>query len=146
MTRLQSNQYYALVILVLSLGYIVMGLSIEEGFYNDPVGPDVWVIGVGVCLVFLSLLLLFFPAGYIGSFPQAREIIKRIPFFMCVVLYSYALPFLGFIISTPLLMVCIGLIFRAKLVPAIISAVSMTAGCYLVFDVILDIALPSGLL
>ena len=141
-----SNQHYALVVLVASLVYGILGLMMEEGFFSDPVGPNLWIQGVAAILFVLSLLLLVFPTSFVGSFPSLQEWLLRIPFLLVIIAYSYALPLFGFAISTPILMALIGILFKARLVPAIVSGLLMTVGCFIVFDFALGISLPMGLL
>ena len=144
--NLQSNQRYAFVVLVLSIIYGLMGFGIEESFVSDPVGSSLWVQGIAICLIGFSVLLWFFPLDYAGNFPILKEWINIIPFVALILIYSNFLPYLGFLLTTPILITLIGVIFKARLIPAIISAVIMTICCYLVFDFALDISLPTGLI
>lgn len=140
-----SNQYYACVVLVFSLALVGIGRAIPEGFYADPVGPRVWVQGIGLCLAALSLLLFFTPSSFRGNLPTRAQWLQRLPFTIAVVGYAYALPAAGFALSTTLLMFVVGLLFGASWQRAVVSGGAMTLGCYLVFDFALGISLPTGL-
>ena len=65
-----------------------------------------------------------------------------------VVLLAYALTFelLGFVVSTALATFALGLLFTGRPVPCAISAVLMGVLLYSLFDLLLDVPLPLGLL
>lgn len=130
--------------LVLSVVYFVLGTGIEDDFFTDPIGSGLWVKGIAVCLIILSLLLLVFPTHYTGQFPTIKEWLNRIPFALTTVLYALLLPLIGFFISTFLAVTAISLLFNARFVPALLSAAIMTIATYIVFDVLLGINLPAG--
>lgn len=145
MPKLTSNQYYSFVVLVFSLVYLYLGLQIQVGFFNGIVGPHHWVIGVACSLIFFSVFLYFSDKKFIGKFPKKNEWLQVIPFSLTILLYAKTLPLLGFLITTPLLMITTGYFFNAKITKSIVSAVLMTVFCYLLFTVLLKISLPSGL-
>ena len=65
-----------------------------------------------------------------------------------VVLLAYALTFepLGFVISTSLATFALGLLFTGRPLPCAVSAVAMGVLLYVLFDLLLDVPLPLGLL
>ncbi len=65
-----------------------------------------------------------------------------------VVLLAYALTFeaLGFVLSTALATFVLGLLFTGRPLPCAISAVLMGVLLYVLFDLLLDVPLPLGLL
>jgi putative tricarboxylic transport membrane protein len=130
--------------LVLSVIFGGLSLGVEDAFFSDPIGSAIWVQGIAVCLIFLSILLFFSKLEFTGKFPESREWANSLPFIFSIVVYSFILPNIGFFIATPLLITSIGIIFNARVVPAIISSIIMTIVCYLIFDVVLDISLPIG--
>ena len=144
MFGLSSNQIYSFFFFALAALYVVGGLNIEEGFYSDPVGSNFWVVGIGCVIMVLSILLFFSRRDFVGNFPPAKEWLAKIPFILAIFLYSYLLPVFGYAIATPLLMLFVGLDFKAGWKGAVVSALSMSLGCYLVFDFLLDISLPAG--
>ncbi len=146
MKQLKSDQHYALVVLILSAVYFYLGFGIQDDFFSDPIGSAWWVKGVALALITLSLLLLVLPSQFVGAFPKLMEWWQRIPFILVVVLYAYALPSLGFFISTPILITLVSLLFNARLLLAILSSIVMTICCYIVFDLLLGISLPDGIL
>ena len=145
MLKLNSNQHYAIIVLVFSLVYLKLGFDIKVSFFSGSIGPHHWVIGVASCLIALSLLLFFQPSTYLGNFPKINEWTQRIPFAIAIIVYANVLPYLGFLITTPLLMSAIGYWFQAKPIKALISAIVMTLSCYLLFTILLNISLPTGL-
>ena len=68
---------------------------------------------------------------------------------LCVlVLLAYALLFeqLGFVITTALATFALGLLFNGRLLPSLISGVLMGVLLFGLFDLLLDVPLPLGVL
>ena len=144
--KFKSNQYYALVVLVFSFIYVVLGFNMPEAFYSDPIGPNLWIKIVGAVLIIFSLILIIIPGDYQGDFPQLKQWLKVLPLLASISIYYFLLPISGFLITTMVLVAAIARFFGAKLLFCIIAAIIMVATSYFIFDFALKISLPTGTL
>lgn len=131
------------LLLCVWLAFVAWGF--EAPFAYDPVGPRAYPLLLLTLMGAGSLWLIFKP----GLMEQQLHIptVKRS--MLCVVaLLAYAVTFepLGFILSTALAVLVLGLLFTGRLVPCIISAVLMGVLLFVLFDYLLDVPLPLGVL
>jgi putative tricarboxylic transport membrane protein len=114
-------------------------------------GPGFFPVGYGIALVILSLILIFqrFTAkAESNDTPFDWASFRRAAFAWLTFTASVALmPSLGFYISLGLLTLVLSLtIFAKPFKAAILNGVLSAAGFYIIFDLALDVSLPSGVL
>lgn len=131
------------LLLCVWLAFIAWGF--KAPFAYDPVGPRAYPLLLLALMGAGSLWLIFKP----GLLEQQLHMptVKRSA--LCVVvLLAYAVTFepLGFILSTALAVLVLGLLFTGRIVPCIISAVLMGVLLFVLFDYLLDVPLPLGVL
>ncbi|WP_417661374.1 tripartite tricarboxylate transporter TctB family protein [Pseudomonas sp.] len=131
------------LLLCIWLAFIAWGF--QAPFAYDPVGPRAYPLLLLGLMGAGSLWLVIKP----GLMEQQLHMptVKRSA--MCVlVLLAYALMFepLGFVLSTTLAVFVLGLLFTGRPVPCLISAVLMGVLLFLLFDYLLDVPLPLGVL
>ncbi len=143
--ELEHDWRYALVMLVFSILYGYGGSFTEVNFYNGTVGPHHWIYLIAGILAFLSIMLLLKPTDFKPVNLPWSTWHKRIPLLVAVLLYSFVLPYIGFVAAMIPLMVLTSMLFGAKLKQAVLSAVIMTLLCLALFDGLLGISLGRGL-
>lgn len=121
------------------------GWGIEAPFSYEPVGPRTFPLLLAACIGLCGLWLLLkgrFTAH--GNPPGANGRIAL----MVVYCIAYALLFdwLGFIIATTLVAILVGRLFGGAWRKVVIGGVVMSVFFYLLFDRLLDVVLPPGLL
>ena len=139
--------------LALGMGICYGGYNLEVGSLNDP-GSGFMFFWVGIFMIALSVGILFraiketaVPGELKRVFWTEIRLMKIISVLAALVLYAYLFTFLGFILSTVLL-----LIFLFKVVEpqtwtkAILGAVISSLTAYAVFHLWLGSQLPLGLL
>lgn len=131
------------LLLCISLAFVAWGF--QAPFAYDPVGPRAYPLLLLALMGAGSLWLVIKP----GLMEQQLHIptLKRSA--MCVlVLLAYALTFepLGFVLSTTVAVFLLGLLFTGRPVPCLISAVLMGILLFVLFDYLLDVPLPLGVL
>lgn len=158
---------FALALFVVAFGVflIVEAQSIGRSPVPDPIGPRGVPTGLGVALILSGAALALRRAtrwrseGPIVE-PEGSEDDPGVPpgsarrglgIWIASVGYVIALPFLGFIVATPLLIAAMLGLFefdRPRLfgrVPGLVTyPVAFTAAAYLIFAVILGVRLPLG--
>lgn len=131
------------LLLCIWLAFVAWGF--QAPFAYDPVGPRAYPLLLLGLMGAGSLWLVIKP----GLMEQQLHIptVKRSA--MCVlVLLAYALTFepLGFVLSTSVAVFLLGLLFTGRPLPCLISAVLMGILLFVLFDYLLDVPLPLGVL
>lgn len=136
---------FAATWLLLCAWLAVIAWGFQAPFAYDPVGPRAYPLLLLGLMSAGSLWLLAKP----GMLDQQLHVPSALRSLLCVlVLLAYALLFepLGFIFSTALASFALGLLFTGRLLPCAISAVLMGVLLYALFDLVLDVPLPLGVL
>jgi len=136
---------FAAIWLLLCAVLAVLAWGFQAPFAYDPVGPRAYPLLLLSLMAAGSLWLLFKPGATQLQLhlPSAKRTL------LCVLaLLAYALLFeaLGFVLSTALATFALGLLFTGRPLPCAISAVAMGVLLYSLFDLLLDVPLPLGLL
>ena len=130
--------------LILSLVYCVAALSLDADF--DPVNEKFYPFVLSALMVLALFALLVWPSDHTTTWPQGRNLQKIGITFCAILVYSLVLQSIGFIISATVLMGICMWVFEAErkwIAPvSIISAIVF----YGVFDRLLGLNLPAGLL
>ena len=135
---------FAATWLLFCAGLAVLAWGFQAPFAYDPVGPRAYPLLLLGLMAAGSLWLLYQP-GLLEQRLNKRAAVRAT---LCVLtLLAYALSFetLGFVISTALAAFALGLLFTGRPLPCAISALTMGALLYGLFDYLLDVPLPLGL-
>lgn len=142
--KLIADRKYAIVMLVLSVIYCASALSLDADF--NPVDEKFYPFVLSVLMIVSSIGLLIWPSAHTTSWPKGRNIRKIGITFCAILVYCLVLQKVGFIIAASVLMGICMWVFEAQrkwIAPvAIITAISF----YVVFDRLLGLNLPAGLL
>jgi hypothetical protein len=142
--KLMADRKYAIVMLVLSVIYCASALSLDADF--DPVNEKFYPFVLSVLMIVSSIGLFIWPSAHTTSWPKGRNVQKIGITFCAILVYCFVLHKIGFIITASVLMGVCMWVFEAKrkwIAPvAIITAISF----YIVFDRLLGLNLPAGLL
>ncbi len=142
--NLTNDRKLAFAMLTFSVAYCYSAFSLDAGF--DPTHEKYYPFVLSIIMVMLSLALFVWPTVQTVTWPKGKNLIKIGLVFSALLIYSLALQTIGFLISASLLMALCMWVFEAKrswIAPAsIIVAISF----YLIFDRLLGLNLPSGLL
>jgi len=130
--------------LVLSIIYCAAALLLDADF--NPVNEKFYPFALSVLMILSSIGLFIWPSPHTTSWPKGKNVIKIGITFCAILGYCFVLRKIGFIISAGVLMGICMWVFEAKrkwIVPvSIVTAVSF----YIVFDRLLGLNLPVGLL
>ena len=130
--------------LVISIFYCVSALLLDTDF--DPVNEKYYPLVLSVLMILSSIGLLVWPSPHTTSWPEWRNVQKIGITFSAILLYSLVLQTVGFIISASVLMGVCMWVFDAKLKWIAPVSVVSAIGFYVVFDRLLGLNLPLGLL
>jgi putative tricarboxylic transport membrane protein len=117
--------------------------SLEVAFAADPLGPRGFPTTVAAIMGACGALLLL-PPGPAFDWPERRFA----PWLLIAVMVGYALVLapLGFLPATALLATAVAMLFGARALPAIATGVVTSLVLWALFDKLLDLPLPKGIL
>ncbi|WP_342244761.1 tripartite tricarboxylate transporter TctB family protein [Pseudomonas sp. OTU5201] len=137
---------FAAVWLLVCALLAVVAWGFQAPFSYDPVGPRAYPLLLLFLMATAALWLLYKP-GDAEDLPISWPLARKVA--LCVAaLFAYALLFepLGFVVSTSLVGFGLGLLFMGRPLPSLVSGVLMGVLLYGLFDYLLDVPLPLGLL
>ncbi len=137
--------YLTLIMSVCFLLYLTHQFSTPLSY--DPLGPKPYPLLI-LSLLLVGLVLLAGQKNYFySSLELSRSVGLRVVCMLGIFLfYSLSFESLGFIISTILVVFGMGKAFGGHTLKAIITAIVMSVCFYWLFDYLLDVPLPLGLL
>jgi putative tricarboxylic transport membrane protein len=144
------QRIFALVLLLACAGLAVMAWPYQAPFSYEPVGPRAYPLLMLGLMSLALLYMLFRPTPIVHSEdepPLDRPTLKKIA--ACIgLLLVFAGTFepLGFILASILIGVPMALLYGGRLLPSVIIVVLMSIALYVLFDRVMDVPLPLGLL
>ena len=144
------QRIFASVLLLVCVGLALMAWPYQATFSYEPVGPRAFPL-LMIGLLSLALLYMVFrptPIVHSDEDPQLdRETLQKIG--ICVVLlliFAGTFEPLGFILASILVGVPMARLYGGRWVPSVVIISLMAIGLYLLFDKLMDVPLPLGLL
>lgn len=132
------------ILLLVSLSGIWLARSFEVTISYEPVGPRAFPITVLILLGISAIALMFEKKSDTVWAPPA--VLLRIgALFLVVLAYAWLFDKLGFILATSLMVIPAARFFGASWQQGIVGGVGLGAGLFVLFDRLLDVALPTGL-
>ena len=138
------DRAFGIFLLLLGAYVIYGGLSIEVPFSYDPLGPKTFPVVLGILLSALSLFIIAKPEK--AHFPEGATRLNTVFIVILLVVYSFSFNYLGFLLSTALLVFFISKIFQGTTKQALGSAVGVSLSVYALFGILLEVPLPAGIL
>ena len=147
---LTIQRIFAAVLLLACIGLALMAWPYQAAFSYEPVGPRAFPLLILGLMGLALLYMLFRPTPVVHSEddPQLdRETLQKIG--ICVVLllvFAGTFEPLGFILASILIGVPMARLYGGRWVPSVVIISLMAIGLYLLFDKLMDVPLPLGLL
>ena len=144
------QRIFASVLLLVCASLALMAWPYQAAFSYEPVGPRAFPLLMLGLMGLALLYMVFRPAPIKHSEdepPLDRETLIKIS--LCVVLLIvFAATFepLGFILSSILIGIPMARLYGGRWVPSVIVTTLMAIGLYVLFDRVMDVPLPLGLL
>jgi putative tricarboxylic transport membrane protein len=121
------------------------GWGIEAPFAYEPVGPRAFPLLLAGIIGLCGLWLVYKGGHAVEANPPGAN--GRIALMMAfTVAYAFLFQWLGFVIATSLMTVFVGRLFGGGWVKCAIGGVVMSLFFFVLFDKVLDVVLPGGLL
>lgn len=139
----RSDRIIGVLLLLFAIWYGYTALNLRTTLLTDPIGPKFFPLFLATLMGLLSFYLLFKPDPD-PEWPSRDEWVRIVLITLTFIGYAYLMNPLGFIIATTLEMIALSLIFRGPLWPAVLSSFVFTLALYGLFEIALDLSLPTG--
>ncbi len=138
-----SDRILGCIGLLLAAFFIWQAQRIELSFISDPVGPRSFPIIIGAMLGLASLVILIRPDAA-PKWPAAARLFEIAMAVAVLVAYSVLLPDAGFIIATAVAAAYLTWRLGTRPLWSLVSGVLTSLGIYVVFHLLLGLALARG--
>ncbi len=139
-----EDRKYAIGMLILSIVYCVSALSLDTDF--DPVNEKFYPFVLSLVMILLSIGLFIWPSRQSTTWPNWKNLQKIGITFTAILVYSFVLHSIGFIISASVLMAICMWVFEARRTWILPTSIIVSISFYIIFDRLLGLNLPAGLL
>jgi len=144
---MSRDRVAAVALLLFGLGGALEARRLTLGTAGNP-GPGFFPfwLAVGLCAVGTTLLLVRPAAAPLLVAPSERLRSSKVLLALAAsAVYAFALPLLGFVVSTFLfLLVMLTAIERRRWISSLAIAAASAAACHVLFKTWLDVQLPGG--
>ncbi|MBL8443944.1 MAG: tripartite tricarboxylate transporter TctB family protein [Zoogloeaceae bacterium] len=132
------------LLLFISIAGIWIARSFEAPFSYEPVGPRAFPMLILALLGISAIALILEKKSDTTWAPP--PVMKRIGvLFVIILIYAWLFDKLGFVLATALMVIPIARFFSATWKQAVAGGVGLGVGLFILFDRLLDVALPTGL-
>jgi len=144
---LKARKIFACFIWFLGIAVIISSFSLGKSFVKYDIGPNIYPRVLGVFICALSMIVFVRPGTSEG---ETAVVIFDRSFFLhlsFMIAYVFIVNYLGFIISTTLVMIPMIMIMGQKKMPKVLALSFISSlVIYLVFSKLLSVPLPKGIL
>ena len=138
-----SDRIFGGLGVVLAAFYIWQATLIRESFIQDPIGPKTFPIIIGALLGVAGLVMILQPDSD-PAWPSAGRFLEIAMATGVMVAYAMVLKDVGFVIATAVASAYLAWRLGASIMAAVLSGVSIAAGIYVIFHLILGLSLARG--
>jgi len=131
--------------LLLAATYTWTARGFDPGFMSDPLGPSTFPYLLGSVLGITALYLLVRPDAP-ATWPVPRHLLQMGLVVVVLLAYAGLLEWLGFLIATTLTVTVLGWRLGARMRTAVLTGIGVSLAVYGLFDMLLELPLPAGLL
>ena len=132
-------------------GAIFLAIAIWYGYtaqfytqeFADPLGPSAFPEVLAVPFGLLSLYLLLRPDPD-PEWGLGMRLARQAGAILLLIVYSQVITLLGFMLSTTILGTLMAIFLGARIVPALVTGVTLGVGFFFLFDGLFQLPLPSG--
>jgi putative tricarboxylic transport membrane protein len=145
-----SQRIFGVALLLVCAGLALVAWGYHAPFSYEPVGPRAYPMLLLVLLALGGIYLLVKPASahsHSDEPPLDRHVIRKVV--TCVVflvLYAAVFEMLGFIPASIIFAVALSRLYDGSWLVSVIAGLLLGVGMYVLFDKVLDVPLPLGIL
>lgn len=140
-----SDRILGVACMVVAIAMAIAAQSYVADISYEPVGPRAFPMLLAALLVLGGLWLVLKPSADAARYAQVP--LKLVAVALATVFaYAFAFETIGFPLATALMAVPVGMAFHGKPLKSLAAGVVLGVGLYYLFDRVLDVVLPAGLL
>ncbi|MGE8496375.1 MAG: tripartite tricarboxylate transporter TctB family protein [Pseudomonas sp.] len=145
-----SQRIFGVVLLLACVALSIVAWGYHAPFSYEPVGPRAYPMLLLILMGLGAIYLLVKPASATAHSeepPLDKHVIRKVV--GCVVLLTiYAALFepLGFIFASLVFGIAMARLYEGTWIASVVSGVVLAVGLYVLFDKVLDVPLPLGIL
>ena len=145
-----SERLFGVVLLLACVALSIVAWGYHAPFSYEPVGPRAYSMLLLILMGLGAIYLLVKPASataHSDEPPLDKHVIRKVV--GCVVLLTiYAALFepLGFIFASLVFGIAMARLYEGTWIASVVSGVVLAVGLYVLFDKVLDVPLPRGIL
>jgi len=144
------QRVFCFVLLLVCIGLALMAWPYKAPFSYEPVGPRAFPL-LMLGLMGISLLYMVFrpaPVVHTDDEPEldGPTLIKIAVCIGLLLIFAGLFEPLGFVLSSILIGIPMARLYGGRWVPSIVIITLMSVGLYVLFDKVMDVPLPLGLL
>lgn len=140
-----NDRILGVAALLLAMFLTVFAWGLETPFAYEPVGPRAFPLGLAIVIALCGAWLAFKGGPDAEANPPGANL--RITLMVgMIAVYALLFTWLGFVIANALMVVGVGRLFGGRWGRCVIAGVVMSIVFFLLFDRVLDVVLPTGLL
>jgi putative tricarboxylic transport membrane protein len=142
-----SDRIFGALALILAIAYGLHARTFKSGLQvaMDPLGPSTFPYLLAVVLAITGVYLIIRPDPS-PHWPDRRHLLEMAGVIVVLCLYALALEEIGFVLATFAAVAFIGWRLGARPLPALVNGVAVAVVLFGLFDQVLGLPLPSGLL
>lgn len=131
------------VLALLGVAVALEATTFDVGFMTDPVGPKALPLVVAGMLVMAGLTAVARPREH-RTLPEPGTLVRTVAAVATFLLYAAALPWMGFFLSTTLVVTALALLYRGPPAGSTAAAALLSGALWLLFVRALSLPLPVG--
>jgi putative tricarboxylic transport membrane protein len=138
-----SDRIFGIFGVLLSIGFALAALAIEESFLSDAVGPKAFPLIIAAILGLSSLVIALRPDAE-PHWPALGRLVEIGAAVVVMILYAQLLPVAGFVIATALAASYLSWRLGSSVLASVLTGVGTSLGIYSVFHLVLGLSLARG--
>lgn len=142
---MRFERFFSIGLLIFSAIMCYLALSFTSIISYDPVGAKAFPLLIFSLLTVSLSTMILRRNNYFELMRLTPGIIKKnIVLIVTFTLYAYFFEYASYPLSSMFMIFVLAKIFGGKTIPSLITAVVMSIGSYVLFDLFLDVPLPLG--
>lgn len=141
--QMAADRVLGIVMVAIAALYAWRATVIQESFIQDPVGPKAFPFGIAVIMAIAGAALVVRP-GEGPVWPAGERLLEIAAAVLVMVLYTYALPVIGFVPATTIASAYLTWRLGAPPLRAVAAGLATAIGIFVIFKLILGLSLATG--
>lgn len=138
-----SDRIFGIFGILLSIGFAIAALQIEESFLSDAVGPKAFPLIVAAILGLSSAVIALRPDAE-PQWPALSRLVEIGAAVVVMILYAQLLPVAGFVVATAFAAAYLAWRLGSSLIEAVLTGIGTSVGIYVIFHIVLGLSLARG--